>query len=143
MINQIILFGRICNDLEIKSTPAGVSVLSFRIAVQRNYKNKDGNYDTDFINCVAFKSTADFIDNYFSKGDLIAIIGTLQSRTWEHEGKKHYIMEVIINSASFVSSREKREEITNKEAETQEGGTKLEGIDTGEFETVSDDDLPF
>jgi single-strand DNA-binding protein len=95
-INNFIGMGRITRDLEIKSTNIGKRVLSFSIAIQ---KNKD---EADFIPCVAWEETADFIANYFAKGRMIAVTGTLQSRQYEKDGEKRTALEVVVRKADFT-----------------------------------------
>lgn len=105
-LNKCIFLGRIVNDLEIKQTPSGVSVLTFTIAVDRNFKNANGEYDTDFIKCVAFRSVSEFIGKYFYKGRMIAIDGHMQNRSYEDKnGEKRYITEIIVDSASFTGEK--------------------------------------
>lgn len=105
-LNKCIFLGRIVNDLEIKQTPSGVSVLTFTIAVDRNFKNANGEYDTDFIKCVAFRSVSEFIGKYFYKGRMIAIDGHMQNRNYEDKnGDKRYITEIIVDNASFTGEK--------------------------------------
>ena len=105
-LNKCIFLGRIANDLEIKQTPSGVSVLTFSIAVDRNFKNANGEYETDFIKCVAFRSVSEFIGRYFYKGRMIAIEGHLQNRSYQDKnGEKRYITEIIVDSASFTGEK--------------------------------------
>ena len=82
MYNRVTMMGRIANDLEIKTTQSGTSVLTFRLAVDRSYKDADGNRDTDFFNFVAWRSNADFIAKFFDKGRLILLDAEAQSRTY-------------------------------------------------------------
>ena len=106
MLNRVILMGRITHDLEIRQTPSGVSALTFSVAVDRNFKNQNGEYDTDFITCVAWKNTAEFIGKYFGKGRMIALEGQLRSRTYEDKnGTKHYVTEVYVDTASFTGEK--------------------------------------
>jgi single-strand DNA-binding protein len=105
-LNYTVLMGRITNDLEVKQTQSGVACLQFNIAVERNFKNSNGEYDTDFITCVAWRETCEFIAKYFSKGKMIAVEGQLRSRTYEDKnGTKHYITEVYVDSASFTGEK--------------------------------------
>jgi single-strand DNA-binding protein len=106
MLNRVILMGRITQDLEVRQTPAGVSALTFNIAVDRNFKNQSGEYDADFITCVAWRNTAEFIGRYFGKGRMIALEGQLRSRTYEDKnGTKHYVTEVYVDTASFTGEK--------------------------------------
>lgn len=120
-LNKCIFLGRIANDLEIKQTPSGVSVLTFSIAVDRNFKNANGEYETDFIKCVAFRSVSEFIGRYFYKGRMIAIEGHLQNRSYQDKnGEKRYITEIIVDSASFTG--EKSDGGNNNGFNQQSGG---------------------
>ena len=102
MLNKVIIMGRLTANPELRSTPSGTSVLQFTVAVDRNYKQGEEK-QADFINCVAFKQTAEFISKHFGKGRMIAIEGRLQSRTYDDKnGIKHYITEVIVENVSFT-----------------------------------------
>ena len=93
-LNKVILGGRVTADPELKHTPQGISVCSFSIAVNR--RSKDGQAPADFINCQAWRATAEFISRYFKKGSSICLVGSLQTRTWnDQNGNKRYATEVI------------------------------------------------
>ena len=136
-LNKVILGGRITADPELKQTPQGVSVTSFSIAVNR--RGKDAQ--TDFINCVAWRQTAEFISKFFKKGSSICITGSVQTRTWnDQQNNKRYATEVIAEEAYFVDAKA-----------DAPGGSSFGG-DTPAFqntqapkfeEIASDDDLPF
>jgi len=83
MINRVILMGRITQDLELKSTPSGVSVLTFSIAAERNFVKQGEERQADFISCVAWRQQAEFISKYFGKGRMIALEGSLRTRTYD------------------------------------------------------------
>lgn len=103
MLNKVILMGRITRDLEIRQTPNGTSVLTFGIAVERSYARQGEERQTDFISCVAWRNTAEFIYRYFGKGRMIAIVGNLRTRTYnDKNGTKHYITEVFVDEVSFT-----------------------------------------
>ena len=112
MINSAILLGRITKDLELKSTQNGTSVLQFTVAVDRDFVKQGEERQADFICCVAFKQTAEFISKFFAKGRMIAVEGRLQTRSYEDKnGTKHNVTEVIINKASFTGEKvEQRQE---------------------------------
>ena len=107
MLNRIILMGRLVADPELRQTPNGVSVASFRIAVDRNYQSKDtGERQADFISCVAWRQTGEFISRYFQKGRMIALEGSLQTRNYEDKtGAKRTAYEVIVDQAYFADSK--------------------------------------
>lgn len=110
MYNKVIIMGRICNDLEIKTTPSGVSVLSFSVAVDRQYQADKQNKATDFFNCVAWRNEAEFISRFWSKGKMILIDGELQNRKYtDKSGTERQITEIIIDRASFTGEKSERE----------------------------------
>lgn len=103
MLNITILSGRITHDLELKQTPSGGTVLSFSLAVERAFARQGEERKTDFINCVAWGKTAEFIYNYFSKGSPIAVRGNLRTRTYDDKnGSRHYVTELYIDEAQFT-----------------------------------------
>lgn len=136
-MNKCVLSGRIASDIELKTTGSGTSVCSFRIAVQRRFKNAEGNYDADFISCVAWRNSAEFISKYFSKGDPIEIGGSIQTRNYEKDdGQKVYITEVVIDEAGFVLSKKESNSGTETVSHTPPE-------DDGFIPMPSDDSLPF
>lgn len=105
-MNIAILVGNITRDPELRTTTNGTPVVTFSIAVNRRYKSADGTYPTDFINCVAWRNTAEFISKYFTKGSKIGIKGTIQSRSYDDQnGQKKYVTEVLVDDAEFVTSK--------------------------------------
>ena len=105
-MNKAILVGNLTRDPEQRTTPSGVSVTSFTVAVTRRYKSQDGTQQADFINCVAWRSTAEFIAKYFTKGSRIGIVGTIQTRTYDDQnGVRRYVTEVVVDEAEFVTSK--------------------------------------
>ncbi len=107
MLNRIILMGRLVADPELRQTPNGISVATFRIAVDRNYQSKNSNErQTDFISCVAWRQTGEFISRYFAKGRMIAVEGSLQTRSYEDKtGAKRTAYDVVVDQAYFADSR--------------------------------------
>ena len=135
--NKVILIGNMTADPELKKTPSGVSVTSFSIAVNRRFTKQDGQQQTDFINIVAWRQTAEFVARYFNKGKPILICGQLQTRSWtDQNGQKHYVTEVVADEAAFVE---------NKGASTDAGvpAPSYRGNDAGYEDLSSDDELPF
>lgn len=106
-MNKAIMIGRLTKDPELKTTHTGLPVTSFTIAVNRRFKNKEtGEYEADFIDVVAWRQAAEFITKYFNKGSRIAIVGTIQSRSWEDEtGNRRYRTEVVADEVYFVDSK--------------------------------------
>lgn len=137
MLNRVILMGRITQNLELKQTQSGNAVLSFTVAVERNYAPQGQDRQTDFINCVAWKQKAEFINNYFAKGRMIAIEGNLQTRTYDDKnGTKHYVTEVVVDNVSFTG------EPKQQSRQAQETAEPIGNLD--DFEVViSDNDPPF
>lgn len=133
MLNRVILMGRLTADPKWKETPNGVSVTAFTVAVDRNYSGKNRERQTDFINIVAWRNTAEFICRSFTKGQMIALEGSIQTRNYEDKnGNKRTAVEVVVSNVSFCGDK-------RKEASSAAFG----GIDESAFEEISDDDLPF
>lgn len=108
MLNQTILIGRIVKDPELKNTEKG-KVANITLAVARSYKNMNGEYDTDFIQCVLWKVIAENTVEYCKKGDLVGIKGRIQTSTYEKDGETKYVMEVIADKVTFLSSTKIKE----------------------------------
>ena len=128
MLNKVVLMGRCTADPELMVTAKGISVTTFTVAVNRRFKNASGEYEADFINCVAWRNTAEFIAKYFGKGKLIAVIGSIQTRKYQDKnGNNRVATEVVVDEAHFC------------------GENKAEGTKDGkDFEEVADDiELPF
>ena len=149
MINVVVLMGRLVADPELKQTANGASVTSFRIAVDRNFANKEtGERQADFINIVAWRQTAEFVCKYFRKDSMIAVEGSLQTRNYEDkDGNKRTAYEVVANNVSFTGSKAEsgtapRENVASFEVPA----TAFSSGSNGDFEVVNeqdDDDLPF
>lgn len=110
MYNKAILMGRICNDLEVKTTPSGAAVLSFRLAVDRSYQAKGEERKSDFFNIVAWRNNADFISRFFSKGKMILVEGELQTRQYtDKNNSTQTIVELIVETARFTGEISKNQ----------------------------------
>lgn len=146
MLNKVILMGRFTKDPELRSTPQGVSVCNFRIAVTRNYRT-GGSYESDFIDCVAWRNTAEFISKYFKKGNLVCVEGSLQSRNWEQDGQKRTAVEVMVDNTYFVESKKDSSEGAAFAPSASSAGISAapeEAFASGDFSAIDDaDDLPF
>ena len=145
-MNKVILMGRLTRDPEMRQTPTGVSVCSFSIAVNRRFA-KDGAQNADFINCTAWRQQAEFICKYFQKGAMIAVVGNLQSRSWENqEGKRQYATDVVVDEVYFTGSKSdsqgSSESFYTPQPKAEDG---FGDIDAMGFHTMdgSEDDLPF
>ena len=119
-INRVILLGRITHDLELKQTPKGTSVLSFTVALNRNYVKQGEERQADFITCVAWDKTAEFVAKFFEKGKAIALEGNLRTRSYEDKNKsKHTVTEVFVDAVSFAGDA-KRQEKQQEQSEPEQ-----------------------
>ena len=143
MLNVVALEGRFVADPELKQTTSGLSVTSFRLACDRSYCKQGQERQTDWIDCVAWRSNAEFICKYFSKGQLTAIEGSIQTRSYtDKDGNKRKAVEVVVSQAHFAESKK---DTGNKNIyHKQEKQPDISADDTGDFEEIpSDDTLPF
>jgi len=149
MLNTAILMGRLVADPELKTTSTGISVTSFSIAVDRDYARQGENRQTDFINIVAWRQTADFITKYFRKGQMIAIQGSIQSRSYEdRNGNKRTAIEVVADKVNFCGSKSETGASNAGQTRYDAGSAAPAAFQNGgseDFDTLSDseDDLPF
>lgn len=151
MLNHIVIMGRMVRDPELRSTQSGISVCSFTLACDRDYSAKDSKEkETDFIDCVAWRSTAEFVSKYFTKGRMMAVEGRLQLRDWvDKEKNKRRSAEIQVSSAYFADSKAKEQEPPEVSHGAADGfpaggfpgGTLPGGFDP--FASVGDGDLPF
>lgn len=108
MLNVAVILGRITADPELRTTQSGISVCSFTVAVDRDFTDESGNRQADFINCVAWRQTAEFIAKYFSKGKMIGVKGAIQTRNYEDkQGNKRTAVEIKADSISFAGDKDK------------------------------------
>ena len=149
-MNKVILIGRLSQDPEMRTTPNGVATTSFSVAVSRNYTNQNGERDTDFFRCVAWRNQAENIAKYCQKGSQVAVEGRLQNRSYDaQDGTKRYVTEVIADNVTVLGSRSDAQR-SNSSA-PQEMGSDVEVNeasedpfkDFGDEVTLTDDDLPF
>ncbi len=104
-MNKAILMGRLTRDPELRTTQSGISVVRFSLAVDRRFKNQSGERESDFVSCVAWRQTAEFIAKYFNKGSKLAIVGSIQTGSYERDGQTVYTTDVVADEAYFVESR--------------------------------------
>ena len=152
-MNKAILVGRLTADPELKSTPNGVNVCSFSVAVDRRFVRAGEERKADFINCVAWRQTAEFISRFFSKGRMIGLVGSIQTRTYnDREGNKRYATEVVVDEAYFTESKGSSAPQTERTntwadapaAEPTNAFGAASDFDQSDFmPSMSDDDLPF
>lgn len=135
-LNKVILGGRITADIELKQTQSGVSTTTFQIAVNRKV-GKEQEQQADFITCVAWRNTAEFISRYFHKGSSICIEGEILTRSWlDNEGNKRYATEVLVKEAYFVDGK--------ADGQVQADTPAFQTQQTPKFEEIGqDEDLPF
>lgn len=156
MLNHIVIMGRMVRDPELRKTQSGISVCSFTLACDRDFKSRDGGEkETDFIDCVAWRSTAEFVCKYFTKGRMMAAEGRLQLRDWvDKEKNKRRSAEIQVDSAYFADSKSKEQEppeVSHSAADgfpgggfpggSFPGGALPDGFDP--FADGDDGDLPF
>lgn len=144
--NKVILIGNLVADPELKQTQSGIAVTSFTIAVSRKFSRDSSQQQTDFINIVCWRTTAEFVTKYFSKGKSILVCGSLQTRSWtDQQGQKRYVTEVVADEVSFVdrksdgSSSGAPAPMMNAEPAPYSNASK----DTDFEEMATDEDLPF
>ncbi|MFE8113089.1 single-stranded DNA-binding protein [Mammaliicoccus sciuri] len=163
MINKAVLVGRLVRDPEYRTTPSGVQVATFTLAVNRTFTNQQGEREADFINCVVFRKQAENVNQYLSKGKLAGVDGRLQSRSYENnEGKRVYVTEVVCDSVQFLEPKDSQNgsnsyqnETTyqNTNNNTQNGERVQQGQNKTKYDQqnnpftngsqLNDDDLPF
>lgn len=134
-MNKVILKGRLIADPELRQTPNNISVTKFTVAVDR-YAKSGEEKKADFISCVAWRQTAEFVSKYFSKGKEILLIGSLQTGSYEKDGVKHYTTDVLVDNVEFCGSK--------SSGQTQEVTPNVNIGDLGDFEEIlGDGDVPF
>jgi single-strand DNA-binding protein len=130
--------GRLTKDIELKTTQSGISVTSFDVAVNRKRADKDGNRQTDYFTCVAWRSSAEFLSKWFRKGDMIAVEGEMQTRKYtDKNGNNRTAYEILVDNAYFCGG--KKNEQNNQQNVTQ----FTPPAQPPEFEEITDEDLPF
>ena len=141
MLNKIIVMGRCAANPEKRMLPSGVPVTSVTLAVDRDFKDKDGNKETDWIDVVAFRETANFLANYFSKGRMAVVSGRLQIRSWnDKDGNKRKTAEIVADNVYFGDSKSD----TSNQNNGYTGFVKSKNV-PGAFATIEEEDarLPF
>lgn len=163
MINKAVLVGRLVRDPEYRTTPSGVQVATFTLAVNRTFTNQQGEREADFINCVVFRKTAENVNQYLSKGKLAGVDGRLQSRSYENnEGKKVFVTEVVCDNVQFLEPKDSQNGSNSYQNETsyqkgnnytQNNQNVQQGQNKAKYDqqnnpfnngsNFNDDDLPF
>ncbi|MBR4909876.1 MAG: single-stranded DNA-binding protein [Clostridia bacterium] len=143
MFNLVVLTGRLTADPELKTTNTGISVTSFSIAVNRRYRAGEET-QTDFINIVAWRQTAEFITKYFKKGNMIGIEGSIQTRKYtDKNGNNRVIFEVVASNAQFVESKKDNTPSAGIPGDEAASFSNAESSDFTEIDSGLDDDIPF
>ena len=139
MINNVILVGRMTRDAELRYTPQNQAVATFTLAVNRNFKNANGDREADFINCVIWRQQAENLANWAKKGALIGITGRIQTRSYENQqGQRVYVTEIVAESFQLLESQKER----SNQGQSQ-GYGQVPDFGRSEPMDISDDDLPF
>lgn len=148
-MNKILLVGRLTKDPELRYTQSGTAVASFTLAVNRRFANQSGEREADFINCVAWNKAAEFVANYFKKGQLMGLEGRLQVRNYEgNDVQRRWVTEVVAEQIEFVGSKDSGSNSSNSAGGSSGGGHNSSGTDNpyeglGQEVMFDDSDLPF
>ena len=145
-LNKTILGGRLTADPELKTTPSGIPVTTFTVAVNRRFGGKNGKESqADFFTVTAWRQTAEFISRYFKKGSSLCLTGSIQTRTWtDNAGAKRYATEVVVDEAMFVDSRSESTGSGSYVPDAYGSPSFSSGAEAPNFEEIkTDDDLPF
>lgn len=135
-MNKVILMGRLCNEPEVTYAQSGNAIAKYRLAVNRDFK-KDGKQEADFLNCVAFGKSAEFVRNHLHKGTKIAVEGRIQTGSYDKDGVKHYTTDIIVDRHEFCESKNSGDSYEREERQAIRDETN------GGFTAVEDNDLPF
>lgn len=140
-MNTVNLIGRLARDAELRYTNSGAAVTSGNLAVQRNFKNANGDYEADFINFVAWGKTGELIAEHFKKGDMIGVNGRIQTRNYENkEGRTVYVTEVVVDQITFLNNGKGKTSTDKQKPDTND--ICADPFD-GEAIEIDDNDLPF
>ncbi|MBC1521423.1 single-stranded DNA-binding protein [Listeria aquatica] len=155
MMNRVVLVGRLTKDPELRYTPAGVAVATFTLAINRNFKNGQGEQEADFINCVVWRKPAENVANFLKKGSLAGVDGRIQTRNYEgQDGKRVYVTEVVAESVQFLepkvaSTSNSNQHVGNQSYSQRKAPQATQNASSNPFAgngkpiDISDDDLPF
>lgn len=140
-MNKTILIGNLARDPELSTTPSGVSVCKFTLAIQRNFKNADGEREADFLNIVTWRGLAENCGQYLRKGSKVAVCGQIQTRSYEVDGQKRYATDIVADEVEFLSKPTESGE--NGQGTAQSGKNAGKQMNTNDLKPVDDDGLPF
>ena len=142
-MNKAILIGNLTRDPELRTTASGVSVCTFTLAVNRRFTNQDGVREADFINIVTWRQTAELCARYLSKGRKAAVVGTIQSRSYDaQDGTKRYVTEIVADEVEFIGSSGASQELKDPAPPPSEP-SGYAGQSASGFSDIDDDELPF
>lgn len=142
-LNKVILGGRLTADPELKQTASGITACTFTLAVNRRY-SKDGQQEADFINCQAWRQTAEFINRYFRKGSSLCVSGSIQTRSWQDQnGQKRFATDVVVDEAMFVDGKNDAQGTGTYTGEQNPAPAYNAPQTPNLTPVVPDDDLPF
>lgn len=144
-MNRCVLVGRLTRDPELRFTPNGVAVANFTLAVNRPFKNGDGEQEADFINCVVWRKPAESVANFLKKGSLAGVDGRVQTRSYDNnEGKRVFVTEIVAESVQFLEPRNSQGGSNQGNNQSgQSGGYSNDPFAQDGSINISDDDLPF
>lgn len=147
MLNNCTIMGRMVRNPELRRTGSGIACTSFTLAVDRDFKN-NGETETDFIDCVAWRSTAEFVNTYFAKGRMAAVSGRLQKRSWtDKDGNKRSVAEVVADNVYFGDSKRDNDNsgVTGTYGDANGSNVSFSSTPASDFAMLDDDDssLPF
>lgn len=145
-MNKIMLIGRLTKDPELRYTQSGSAVASFTLAVNRRFANQNGEREADFINCVAWQKTGEFVANYFKKGQMMALEGRLQVRSYDgNDGQRRWVTEVVAEQIEFVGPKEGGSNASSagKQDYRPSNNSLDTGFGLGEEIVFDDNELPF
>ena len=138
MINNVVLIGRLTRDAELRYTPSNIAVATFNLAVNRNFKNDNGDIEADFINVVMWRQQAENFANWVKKGNLVGITGRIQTRSYDNQqGQRVYVTEVVAESFQILEKKDNAANNASMENQIPPSFEKTNPMD------ISDDDLPF
>ena len=141
-MNKSIIMGRLTADPELRQTQSGIATCRFTVAVNRRFKNANGEYDADFISCVAWRQTAEFVSRYFSKGSMICVEGSLRTGSYQdrnHSDVTHYTTDLYVDNVEFCGSKQNNGE----QGQTQQTVTQGQNSQYAEYEELLDEEPPF
>ena len=151
-VNHVVLVGRLTKDVEVRKTNSNTSVCSFTVAVDRRFQSQQGSQSADFINCIAWRQSADFLANYASKGTIVSVEGRIQTRSYDGQNGKVYVTEVVADNVQIISNRNANTSQSNSYTSNQTFTPSVEPSYDDQMDDdfsntpsldISSDDLPF